>query len=239
APHRRAVHALRRAADRPARAPRHLRGGGGPRDRQRAQALHRAAEALAAVAVHGLHLRRRRRAALAADLGGRRARRHGHGARVAGAPVMEEKTEPDVVALFWHFLLLACVSIGGTDTVLPDIHRYLVEVNQWITNRQFADAYALARAVPGPNMLYVTLMGYQAAGVWGALATTLALAVPPFTFTLLVMHLSTRYPGSRLGRAFRVGFAPITIGLMFSSGWVLVNSVNHDLRGYLVTAGTV
>ncbi len=151
----------------------------------------------------------------------------------------EQGGEPDVIALFVHFFLLACVSIGGTDTVLPDMHRYLVEVNGWVTNRQFADAYALARAVPGPNMLYVTLLGWQTAGLPGALATTLALATPPFTLTLLVMHFSARYPGSRLGRAFRLGLAPITIGLMFASGWVLVNSVNHDLRGYLLTAATV
>src|SRR5437868_8603227 len=129
--------------------------------------------------------------------------------------------EPDVYAMFLHFLALAALSVGGTDTVLPDMHRYLVEVNGWITNQQFTDAYALARAVPGPNMLYVTLIGYQAAGFPGALATTLALALPPFTLTLLVMHLSSRYPGSQLGRAFRIGFAPITIGLMFATGWVL------------------
>ena len=118
----------------------------------------------------------------------------------------------DVLALFVHFLLLAIVSVGGTDTVLPDMHRYLVEVNGWVTNGQFSDAYALARAIPGPNMLYVSILGWQAAGFWGAFATTLALAVPPFTLTLLVMHLSSRFPGSRIGRAFRVGFAPITIG---------------------------
>ena len=145
----------------------------------------------------------------------------------------------DVLALFVHFLLLACVSVGGTDTVLPDMHRYLVEVNGWVTNGQFSDAYALARAVPGPNMLYVTMLGWQAAGLAGAFATTFALAAPSFTLTLLVMQLSSRFPGSRIGRAFRVGFAPITIGLMFASGWVLVRSVDTDLKSFLATAATV
>ena len=84
--------------------------------------------------------------------------------------------EVDVVSLFLHFLMLAAISIGGTDTVLPDMHRYLVEVHGWVTNKQFTDAYAIARAVPGPNMLYVTLLGWQAAGFTGALATTLALS---------------------------------------------------------------
>ncbi|MCC6473359.1 MAG: chromate transporter, partial [Burkholderiales bacterium] len=106
------------------------------------------------------------------------------------------KPEVDVAALFFHFLLLACVSIGGTDTVVPDMHRYLVEANQWLTDQQFGDAYAIARAVPGPNMLYVTLLGWQVAGVAGAAATTLALAIPPFTLTLLVVRASARNPDS-------------------------------------------
>jgi chromate transporter len=147
--------------------------------------------------------------------------------------------EPDVLAIFIHFFLLAAISVGGTDTVLPDMHRYLVEVNRYVTERQFTDAYALARAVPGPNMLYVTLLGEQAAGWPGALAVTFAFMVPPFTLTLLVIHLGSRYPGSHLGRVFRLGFAPITIGFMFATSWVLLTSVSHGLHGYVLTALTV
>ncbi|OGA21692.1 MAG: hypothetical protein A3I01_05495 [Betaproteobacteria bacterium RIFCSPLOWO2_02_FULL_65_24] len=142
---------------------------------------------------------------------------------------------PDVPALFLHFLMLAAISIGGTDTVLPDMHRYLVEVHGWITSKQFADAYAIARAVPGPNMLYVTLLGWQVAGLTGAIATTLALAIPPVTITLLVVRLSARNPGAPLGRAIKLGLAPITIGLMFATSWILMRAVNDDWRGYLVT----
>jgi chromate transporter len=150
-----------------------------------------------------------------------------------------EHRDVDVAALFLHFLMLAAISIGGTDTVLPDMHRYLVEVHGWISNKQFSDAYAIARAVPGPNMLYVTLLGWQAAGFTGALATTLALSIPPVTMTLLVMRLSSRNPGSPLGRAIKLGLAPLTIGLMFASGWVLLRAVNHDWQGYAVTAATL
>lgn len=147
--------------------------------------------------------------------------------------------EVDIGALFLHFILLAALSIGGTDTVLPDMHRYLVEVHGWLTNKQFTDAYALARAVPGPNMLYVTLMGWQVAGFPGALATTLALSIPSVTVTLLLVRLSARKPRWPLGRAIKLGLAPLTIGLMFASGWVLLSAVNHDWRGYLLTAITL
>lgn len=150
---------------------------------------------------------------------------------------MDER--PDIAALFLHFMMLAALSIGGTDTVLPDMHRYLVDVHGWITNKQFSDAYAIARAVPGPNMIYVTLFGWQVAGLAGALATTLALVIPSLTLTLLVVRLSARRAGSRLGRAFKLGLAPITIGLMFASGWVLMRAVTHDWRALAITLVTL
>lgn len=146
---------------------------------------------------------------------------------------------PDVMALFLHFLMLSAMAIGGTQTVMPDMHRYVVDVHHWITSKQFADAYALAQAAPGPNVMYVTLIGWQVAGWSGAIATTLALVIPSTAFTLLFARLSARNPDAPLGRALRRGLAPIAIGLTLSSAWVLLPSVNHDWHGYLLTALTV
>ena len=70
----------------------------------------------------------------------------------------------DLGALFLHFLLLSFLAIGGTPTVLPDMHRYVVEVHHWMTSAQFADLYALAQVAPGPNVMYIPLIGWQVAG---------------------------------------------------------------------------
>jgi len=141
----------------------------------------------------------------------------------------------DLVALFLHFLMLSAMAVGGTQTVMPDMHRYVVDVHHWITTRQFADAYALAQAAPGPNVMYVTLIGWQVAGWTGAIATTIALVIPPTIFTLLFMRLSARNPDAPFGRALRRGLAPVAIGLTLASAWILVRSVNHDWHGYLIT----
>ena len=145
----------------------------------------------------------------------------------------------DLVALFLHFLMLSAMAVGGTQTVMPDMHRYVVDVHHWITTRQFADAYALAQAAPGPNVMYVTLIGWQVAGWTGAIATTIALVIPPTIFTLLFMRLSARNPDAPFGRALRRGLAPVAIGLTLASAWILVRSVNHDWHGYLITLLTV
>ena len=145
----------------------------------------------------------------------------------------------DLGALFLHFLILWFVAIGGPSAILPDIHRYVVEVHHLLTNTQFAEIYTLAQVAPGPNVLYVTLIGWHLAGWAGAAATTIPLLVPASTLTLFAGHLNERYPNAPIGRAIRRGLTPITIGLMFASATILMRAVNHDWRGYLITLVTV
>ena len=96
----------------------------------------------------------------------------------------------DLGALFFHFLALWFVAIGGPSAILPDIHRYVVEAHQLLSNREFAEIYTLAQVAPGPNVMYVTLIGWQLAGWAGAAATTIPLLVPATTVTLLVGRFS-------------------------------------------------
>jgi chromate transporter len=145
---------------------------------------------------------------------------------------------PDLGARFLQFLVLSFLAIGGAPTVLPDIHRYVVEVHHWMTSAQFAELYALAQVAPGPNAMFV-LIGWRVAGWAGAAATTLPLLVPASTLTLLVGHLHAHHPNSALALAIRRGLTPITIGLMLASGWILMRAVDHDWRGYLLTLVTV
>src|SRR5207237_10063 len=113
---------------------------------ERAQPRGGAAVAAAALGFPGARFRRRRRDALAAALRDGRARAVRHGGGMA-----------QVMQLFWHFLLLGCVAVGGVSTVMPDMYRYVVDENAMVTGRQFSDLYALAQAAPGPNALCVPL----------------------------------------------------------------------------------
>lgn len=142
-------------------------------------------------------------------------------------------------ALFLYFLMLSFLAVGGAPSVLPEMHRYVVEVHAWITSAQFAELYALAQVAPGPNVMYIPLIGWRIAGWAGAAATTIPFIVPSVTLTMLVAHLHARHPKAALGAAIRRGLTPITIGLIFASGWILTPVVNHDWRGYLLTALTV
>jgi chromate transporter len=145
----------------------------------------------------------------------------------------------DLAALGLHFSLLSLMAIGGVSSILPGLQRYLVGVNHWLSDTQFANAYALGQAAPGPNMMFVTLLGLQIGGLAGAIVTTLAVICPPVLLTLAVTRLNANNPDTRLGRSVRGGLGPIAIGLTLSSGWILAQSSDHDWRGAVLTLATV
>jgi chromate transporter len=142
------------------------------------------------------------------------------------------------MALFWHFLLLGCIAVGGLSTVMPDMYRYVVDEQALVTARQFADLYALAQAAPGPNALWVTLLGLQAAGWTGALATTLGVLIPATVFSLIASALHAQHADAPLALAVRRGLAPVALGFMLASGWLLLRSVGHGWQGYALALAT-
>ena len=111
----------------------------------------------------------------------------------------------DIIALFLHSLALWFVSVGGPSTILPEFHRYLVEAHQFLSNSQFTELYTLAQAAPGPNFLYVTLMGWQMAGWTGAALMTIAVLVPTMTFSLILGHMNQRRPNGTIGNIVKRG----------------------------------
>jgi chromate transporter len=142
-------------------------------------------------------------------------------------------------AIFVRFFVLCTFAVGGLNTVMPGLFHYVVDEQGWITARQFTDLYALGQAAPGPNALWVTLIGLHIASWQGALAATLAMLLPGVIFSLTMVTLQARNPSSPFQIAFRRGLAPIAIGLMFSTGWVLLRSVGHDWVGLGITLATM
>jgi chromate transporter len=71
--------------------------------------------------------------------------------------------------LFVQFVVLSLFAIGGASTVVPEMHRQLVEIRGLLTDRQFGELYAIAQAAPGPNVMFVALLGHFIAGAPGAI----------------------------------------------------------------------
>ena len=134
----------------------------------------------------------------------------------------------DLLGLFGHFLLLSLLAVGGAITTAPDMHRYIVVDHGWITDAQFTTSIAIAQAAPGPNILFVAVLGWNVGGPLGALATMSGILLPSTALTLLATRWGTARRETRGVRAFTNGLAPLTIGLLLATGWVLAEPYVAD-----------
>ena len=149
------------------------------------------------------------------------------------------------VELFVHFGGLSLLAVGGAITTAPDIHRYLVDEQHWLTDAQFSSSIALAQAAPGPNVLFIALMGWQvglnAAASMGAgqpislglaalgLAVAMAgIMLPSSVLTYTATRWAHRHRDMLAIRAFKAGMAPIVIALLMATGWLLT-AVHHEV----------
>jgi len=151
----------------------------------------------------------------------------------------------DWVSLFLHFVSLSLLAVGGAITTAPDIHRYLVDEQHWLTHYQFTSSVAIAQGAPGPNVMFVALMGWNvgmnaAAGMsptpnmlyavmlalLGVLVTMVGIIVPSATLTFFSTQWAHNNRELRGVRAFKAGLAPLVMSLLVATGWLLTG--DHD-----------
>lgn len=141
--------------------------------------------------------------------------------------LMMDPTLPDLDTLgtlgtlLGHFLALSLMAIGGAITLVPDMHRRLVDEGGLLSDGEFTAAIALAQAAPGPNVLFVSLMGWYSAGLAGALVSTLGIMLPSTTVALLASRWIAARRHWLSVQAFQAGMMPVTIGLLVATGWHL------------------
>lgn len=163
----------------------------------------------------------------------------------------------DWLALFQHFASLSLLAVGGAITAAPEMHRYLVDETHWLSEAQFTSSIALAQAAPGPNILFVALMGFHVGmnagaglgGGWfsvglaslGVLVAMLGIMLPSSILTYTATRWAHQHRDKLGIRAFKSGMAPIVIALLLSTAWLLTLSHPHAAQNwplYVLTAFT-
>ena len=143
-----------------------------------------------------------------------------------------------LLTLLLHFGLLSIAAIGGGNSAIPEIHRQAVEVSGWLTEREFADLFAISNAAPGPNFMISTLIGYHVAGPIGALVATLGMCGPSSVLAYYVSGTWEKFKYARWRMAIQTGLIPISIGLIGSAGIIVAQAADHNAVAYGVTAVT-
>lgn len=130
--------------------------------------------------------------------------------------------------LLLHGVIWSMLAIGGTNVTLADIQHYTVDTRHWLTAAQFVTFYSITQAAPGPNGMAVALIGLQAAGLPGALISTCANCVPSSGIAYVVSAWVERNHDLRWVGAVRRGLAPVTVGLLASSSFVLAREIDSS-----------
>lgn len=150
-------------------------------------------------------------------------------------------TLADWLALLSHFLTLSLLAIGGAITTVSDMHRYLVDEQHWLLDNQFNSSIALAQVAPGPNVLFVALLGWNvglnagggahggalawASAALGMMLAMLGILLPSTTLTLVASRWGHQNRERRGVRAFKQGMAPIVVALLLATGWTLTSNL--------------
>lgn len=146
----------------------------------------------------------------------------------------------DWLSLFAHFLILSLLSVGGAIATVPDMHRLLVDEYGWMSDPQFSSSIAIAQSAPGPNVLFVALMGWNVGlnagglpvALFGVLVTMGGILIPSTTITYMAARWGHENRELRPVRAFKQGLAPIVIALLTSTGWILATSSGYAARNW-------
>ena len=147
---------------------------------------------------------------------------------------MNQNSNP-IWALISTFGLMSLFAVGGANAAIPEMNRLAVDVNHWLTERQFADIYAISQLSPGPNVLIVTLIGYAVAGFGGALAATLAMCVPTAVLAYYVSGLLGRSSHSRWPSIIQTALVPLSIGLMAASALIVAQAADRNWAAVILT----
>jgi chromate transporter len=162
-------------------------------------------------------------------------------------------TPYDWLDLFLHYAVLSLLSVGGTITAAPEMHRFLVDEKHWLSEASFSSSIALAQSSPGPNVLFVALMGWHiglnaggglGGGIWawslgmlGVLITMTGVMLPSSVLTYVATKWTHDNRNFLSVRSFKSGLAPLVIGLLVSTGWLLLgahNNITQDWKLWLL-----
>jgi chromate transporter len=142
-----------------------------------------------------------------------------------------------LVALTFHLAIVSSISFGGFPTVLPDVRAFVVTTHGWITDQDFTNIFAMAQAIPGPNMiLMMGLIGWKVWGLIGALSASTATFAPPCAIYFAAFRLMHRFREAHWQRVLRSALIPVTTGLIIASGIVMAQAAGMTWAAIAVTS---
>ena len=131
--------------------------------------------------------------------------------------------------LFLEFFKIGLFTIGGGYAMIPLMRETVLKYG-WMEEEQFYDFLGISESTPGPIAINMaTFIGASEGGILGSLVATLGVVLPSFIIILLVASLLKKLIKNKYFQAFMDGVKPVVIGLILSTGLVLlINSIGFN-----------
>ena len=145
--------------------------------------------------------------------------------------------ENPFLGLILVFVPLSLLSVGGGPSILAGLQN-AVAARHWMSQSDFLDLFAIARAAPGPGVLLATLVGWKVAGIAGAIVASLSLFVPSSLLYYAVARHWSLHRGKLWHTALEHGLAPIAAGLILAGSLVILRAGGTDYRLWAIAAAS-
>ena len=127
-----------------------------------------------------------------------------------------------LLELFYEFFLIGLFTFGGGYAMIPLVKEVSLR-RGWLTIEEFTSFLGVCESTPGPIAINMaTFIGSTQYGFLGSLIATLGVTLPSFIVILLVASVLKNLTNNRLFNAFIKGVKPVVIGLIITTGFILL-----------------
>jgi len=145
---------------------------------------------------------------------------------------------PLLATVFTYFASAGLFVFGSGLAIVPFLHDGVVRQHQWLNERQFLDAVAVALITPGPVVITVAFIGFLVAGLFGAIAAAAGVFAPVYGITLFLAPHYDRLKHDRRMRAFIDGVTAAATGAIAGAAFVLGRRALIDIPTLAIAAAT-
>ena len=127
-----------------------------------------------------------------------------------------------LLELFARFFSVGLFAVGGGLATLPFLQK-MGEATGWFGASQISDMVAISESTPGPlGVNMATYVGFQVAGVPGAVVGVLGLVAPSVIVILIVAHFLKRFRDSKYVCWAFYGLRAASLGLITAACWAVI-----------------
>ena len=143
--------------------------------------------------------------------------------------------------LFFVFFKVGLFSFGGGYAILPLMQHEVVDVNKWISVKEFMDIVAVSQITPGPiSINLATHVGYRIGGTLGSTIATTSVILPSIIIISLIVIFLKRFSKlpavQRIFKSLRITI----VGLILAAGIALFVKENFiDYKSYIIFASVL